>query len=139
MPLFPLITFAARRVSFELGYPKYRMKNKLSRRRSGAGGVGAARITRGAGHRGTSLPQRSVERVDTATSMIRTRFNEALNWAVDSGVWLLIVVGLFILLPVGVMYLVSQGVKDEPVVRQERVEADILAPVNIFSERLDGR
>jgi hypothetical protein len=80
-----------------------------------------------------------VEREEAPTSAIRTRFNEALNWAVDSGVWLAIVVGLFILLPVGVMYLVSQGVKDEPVARQERVEADILAPVNIFSERLDGR
>lgn len=121
------------------------MKNKLSRRRSGAGGaggvggVGAARITRGGGHRGASLTQRSVEREEAPTSPIRTRFNEALNWAVDSGVWLLIVVGLFILLPVGVMYLVSQGVKEEPIVRHERVEADILAPVNIFSERLDGR
>jgi hypothetical protein len=66
-------------------------------------------------------------------------FGQLLDWVVDSGGWLLIVVGLFILLPVGVMYLVSQGVKEESRDRHVRVEADILAPVNIFSDRLDGR
>ncbi len=121
------------------------MKKKLARRSVGlgaggdAGVVWAARMTRGGGRRGVSLASRSLEREEAPTSLIRTRFNEALNWAVDSGVWLLIVVGVFILLPVGVMYLVSQGVKEEPIVRQERVEADILAPVNIFSDRLNGR
>lgn len=109
------------------------MKRKLSRHAPSGG------LKRGAGQRGAGSSTRRTEHVQVRPVVAQSRFGMALDKAVDSGGWLLIVVGLFILLPAGVMYLVSRGVKERQAVRQERVEADILAPVNIFADRLDGR
>jgi hypothetical protein len=69
-----------------------------------------------------------------AQESVGRKFGRLLDWAVDSGGWLLIVVSLFILLPVGVMYLASRGMKDSEPVNHARVEADILTPVNIFAD-----
>ena len=54
--------------------------------------------------------------------------------AMDSWGWVLLVVALFILLPAGLMYLVSQAVNDPDPVRLVKKEPDILAPVNILSD-----
>lgn len=61
------------------------------------------------------------------------RFRQMLDRSIESGRWVLVVVALFILLPVGVMYLVSRAVKDPEPIRMVKRQADILDPVNIFS------
>ena len=124
------------------------MKTKSLRRDASRGVGGTVRVARGGNLSGVGvrdgLGRGGVQVTEPVTDARRQReakrgFGQLLDWVVDSGGWLLIVVGLFILLPVGVMYLVSQGVKEESRDRHVRVEADILAPVNIFSDRLDGR
>lgn len=63
----------------------------------------------------------------------KRRFRQMADRSIESGKWVLVVVALFILLPAAVMYLVSRTVKDPEPIRMVKKEADILAPVNIFS------
>lgn len=62
------------------------------------------------------------------------RFRQMVDRSIESGRWVLVVVALFILLPAAVMYLVSRTVEDPEPIRMVKKEANILAPVNIFSD-----
>lgn len=121
------------------------MKTKAVRGGVALGAAGSRPNLRSIGQRGVmsagalgrgDADRSRVEEADSVKTRMHLKrsFREVLDWAVDSGGWLLIVVGLFILLPVGVMYLATWSAKEEAPAVETRVEADILAPVNILAD-----
>jgi hypothetical protein len=114
------------------------MKTRSLRYGARRGVVAGGQVIRRGDQRGgvavaTSRTRGTGDKPETGETAGRA-FARLLDRAVDSGGWLLIVVSLFILLPVGVLYLASKGMKDSEPVKHVHVEADILKPVNILAD-----